>query len=629
MQTEKIKILIESHGHNFVGYIPRNKKEKTKQFVIFDCKCGRSNSFKKDLGAFKKHPYCCLCGKDYVINNFVKLQDDEIERHFVDSGCKLIKSYMHDFGGYKKVVVEYICSCGNESKKMLGNFLKAKQCQSCGNKKKGAVAGTEETKKKRAETNITLYGFECQFSDPATIEKIKQTNVKNLGVENPFSSPEIQEKIKETNIKNLGVENPFSSPEIQEKIKQTNVKNLGVENPLSSPEIQEKIKETNVKNLGVEYPMQNELVKKKAAETWDSKTPEEREEIANKIREAREAKTPEEVEEIVSKFIKTSLTNWGFDHPMQNELVKKKGMATKLKNHGTVHPHIHFGKTQKEIQDFLNSFGCDFVENDYSILEGKEIDLYDCNKNIAIEYCGLFWHTDSSWNPRDKNYHHNKYIKCLKKGVNLITIFEDEWINRKSQCKNVLKSILGIYDLRVYARKCTIVKLNKQEFNDFCDEYHLQGKNTLGQIFYGLKYENTLVAAMSFGRHHINNHDLVLDRFCCKGDVQVVGGASRLFKACLTEAKALGFQKVISWSDNRWRQGNVYEKLGFTLEKELDPDYSYVYLKNPKNKRISNLSMAKKSMNRPPDMTEKAWTILNGFGRIYDCGKKRWVYNIA
>jgi predicted GNAT family N-acyltransferase len=294
-----------------------------------------------------------------------------------------------------------------------------------------------------------------------------------------------------------------------------------------------------------------------------------------------------------------------------------------------VHPNIHFGKTQKEIQDFLNSFGFSFVENDYSILGNKEIDLYDCNKKIAIEYCGLFWHTDLSPNPRDKNYHYDKHNKCLEKDIHLITIFEDEWVNRNYQCKNVLKSILGIYDLRVYARKCTIVKLDKKEFNYFCDEYHLQGKNTLGQIFYGLKHENTLVAAMSFGSHHRNNHDLVLDRFCCKGDVQVVGGASRLFKACLTEAKTLGFQKVISWSDNRWRQGTVYEQLGFVLEEELVPDYSYVYLKNTKNKRISKQSMQKKNTNCPPDMTEKEWATINGFGRIYDCGKKRWVHNIV
>jgi hypothetical protein len=39
--------------------------------------------------------------------------------------------------------------------------------------------------------------------------------------------------------------------------------------------------------------------------------------------------------------------------------------------------------------------------------------------------------------------------------------------------------------------------------------------------------------------------------------------------------------------------------------------------------------MQKKHTNCPPDMTEKAWAILNGLGRIYDCGKKRWVYNIV
>jgi hypothetical protein len=496
-----------------------------------------------------------------------------------------------------------ICTLCNNQKIVLRQDLvsgKATKCADCYNKERNEKKQNNIKTEKEHQVNCDycgklfsrtirnekrshkLVGKNACTNESCRLEKRKETNLLLRGKPYASQCDEAKEKVKNA----WESKTDDQLKEINEKREDTMFENYGVRNPFQSEIIKEKKKKTSFENWGVENPMQNELVKKKVADAWELKTAEDLEEIINKVR------------------------------------------TTKIDRYGTVHPNIHFGKTQKEIRGFLNSFGCNFLENDYSILGNKEIDLYDCNKNIAIEYCGLYWHTDLSPDPRDKNYHYEKHTKCLQKGVNLITIFEDEWVNRNSQCKNVLKSILGIYDLRVYARKCTIIKLDKQEFNDFCDEYHLQGKNTLGQIFYGLKYENTLVAAMSFGRHHRNNHDLVLDRFCCKGDVQVVGGASRLFKACLTEAKNLGFQKVVSWSDNRWRQGTVYEQLGFTLEKELGPDFSYVYLKNTKNKRISKQSMKKKNTNCPPDMTEKVWAILNSLGRIYDCGKKRWVHNI-
>ena len=78
------------------------------------------------------------------------------------------------------------------------------------------------------------------------------------------------------------------------------------------------------------------------------------------------------------------------------------------------------------------------------LLEGKEIDLIIPQLKIAIEYNGLYFHTED----RGKNstYHLNKTLACKQFGYKLIHIFEDEWMVNKELVKSKLKHILGVSD---------------------------------------------------------------------------------------------------------------------------------------------------------------------------------------
>ena len=60
--------------------------------------------------------------------------------------------------------------------------------------------------------------------------------------------------------------------------------------------------------------------------------------------------------------------------------------------------------------------------------------------HIAIEYNGLRWHSEEF--NKDKNYHLNKLIKCNEKGIRLIQIFEDEWIEKQEIVLKKIKHIL-------------------------------------------------------------------------------------------------------------------------------------------------------------------------------------------
>ena len=82
------------------------------------------------------------------------------------------------------------------------------------------------------------------------------------------------------------------------------------------------------------------------------------------------------------------------------------------------------------------------------------------------------------------------------------------------------------------------------------------------------------------------------------------------------------YEKVITWSDNRWTDGSIYEKIGFVFDKNLPIDYCYT-----KNEKIvSKQSRSKKQSKCPNDMTEVEWSHYNKWYRIWDCGKKRWAW---
>ena len=145
---------------------------------------------------------------------------------------------------------------------------------------------------------------------------------------------------------------------------------------------------------------------------------------------------------------------------------------------------------------------------------------------------------------------------------------------------------------------------------------------------FSLVFEGNIVAAMSFGRHPRNKKTIVLDRLCFKSNVTIVGGASKLFKACKMWGYDNDYREVITWSDNRWSEGKIYKTLGFVLQVDLGPDYSYVKFKSP-IKRISKQSQKKSNTGCPKETTEKEYALKNGLARIWDCGKKRWSCNLA
>jgi hypothetical protein len=82
---------------------------------------------------------------------------------------------------------------------------------------------------------------------------------------------------------------------------------------------------------------------------------------------------------------------------------------------------------------------------------------------------------------------------------------------------------------------------------------------------------------------------------------------------------------IISFSDNRLHSGNVYQKMGFVNDRDIPPDY-YWY-KN--GKRHHKSTLRKTDKEKTTGLTETQLRQQQGYRKLYDLGKKRWIVNLA
>lgn len=262
--------------------------------------------------------------------------------------------------------------------------------------------------------------------------------------------------------------------------------------------------------------------------------------------------------------------------------------------HGQGCPECYREKSgvERELFEFVKSLlpNNTVEENNRTILDGKEIDVYVPSLKIGFEMNGLIWHSDRF--DTDKSYHLLKTESALSAGVRLIHIFEDEWLNKKEICKSRIRNILGIIDNKISARKCFIREVSNNEAMLFLEENHLQGKR-LSTINIGLFYNDELVEIMCFNQlKYVGEYEIT--RLCSKLNLTICGGASRLLKHFV---KIYNPNKIISNGDRRWTVGSIYDKLNFNLTHVSNPRFFYV----------SN----KKRYDEPND---------DAVNKIYDCG---------
>jgi hypothetical protein len=417
-------------------------------------------------------------------------------------------------------------------------------------------------------------------------------------------------KIKQSCIKKYGVDNVMKVKEIKNTFKNSIYEKYGVEHYSKTSEFKKKYKYTCIEKYGESNVSKNNVIRKKISENLFSK------------------------KESISKYSEKIGNEYNINSYKDNmfEILHNKCCNIFKINRANLYDRINnknilciecnpisIFNSGREIELFhwLDSMGVEYVKNDRNILNGKELDIYIKSANLAIEFNGLYWHSELF---KDNKYHLNKSVKCLEKGITLLHIWEDEWIFKQEIVKSIIMNKLNKISNKIYARNCEIRIVG--DTKDFLDRNHIQGFCS-SSIKLGLFYNNELVSLMTFGKRMINKKvEFELLRFCNLLNMNVIGASSKLFNYF---KKNYQFEELICYSDFRLFDGKVYNILGFSKKYLSQPDYFwYKGLERKHRFTFNKQKLVSEGFNK--NMTEVEIMHERGYYRIFGCGQIRWEY---
>lgn len=354
-------------------------------------------------------------------------------------------------------------------------------------------------------------------------------------------------------------------------------------------------------------------------------------------------RTQEQLEYVKDKdsLLKAIKDNFGDKKPSTYELSQLLGLndhcTLKYIHRYNLENYVDIGgytsRQEKEITDLVKELvgEAKVVSKDRSILGKQELDIYIPDKNLAIEVNGVYWHSDLY---KDKLYHQNKTINCIRKGIRLIHIFEDEWADTEKRTKiiSIIKSALGLYSTKLGARECEVKLIEFKTAKEFLDKYHIQGGGAVSKINIGCYKGDKLVGVMTFGpSRYDNTYEWEIIRECWLPDTAVIGGSERMFKYF---QKLKNPQSVLSYCDASKFLGKVYLRLGFklsTYKPITDPNYVWVqsfsdgeYMTLSRYKTQKS-KLLEQGLGRDEQTEDEIMTEL-GFVKVYNSGNLRFAW---
>ncbi|MFW6225931.1 MAG: DUF7487 domain-containing protein [bacterium] len=400
-----------------------------------------------------------------------------------------------------------------------------------------------------------------------------------------------------------------------DQYKNTCLENFGSEYALQNENVRNKIKNTNLKKYGFEHFSKNE-------------------EYINKIKINKLSKN--------KKYYKNKFNLNIIDKNNDNYVLK----CEKCNNNFSINVNTLKGRYFSSIEictlcnpinstpsykelDFLdfisNNYNNTIINSDKTIIPPYELDIYLPDFNLAFEFNGVYWHSELYC---DKNYHKNKTDLCIKKGIQLIHIYEDDWIYKKDIIKSMVLNKLGLTEYKIFARKCEIKEVtNNKLIKDFLNANHLQG-HVMSSVKLGLFYNDELVSLMTFGKLRnmmkmkSKNGEYEMLRFCNKLNTNVIGSASKLFKYFIRNYNP---QTIVSYADRSHSNGNLYEKLNFKLISITPPNYYYIVNRTKQN-RFNYRKSVLIEQGYDSNKTEHDIMLERKIYRIYNSGNLKFIY---
>lgn len=279
---------------------------------------------------------------------------------------------------------------------------------------------------------------------------------------------------------------------------------------------------------------------------------------------------------------------------------------------------LSVSKPEKELAKFVESLGYQITTSARRIVKNFELDILIPSLNVAIEYNGLYWHSEAK--KPNVNYHYDKWLACQQQGIELIQIWEDQWINNPELVKSLLVQRLNnSFVQTVSAQSSSTEVIKAQEARKFLNFQHLQGFASASHHI-GLhdKESHKLIAVMSLKR---SADALNIVRFAASENRESAFDLFLTFAGVQYSPQSFMFIDDLSFSHS-----TLLEKHGFIACETLKPDYMYTKGKKKLVKSALSLQKFKKdnSLVWQEGASLNELLKLNNFYRIWSAGSVVW-----
>lgn len=285
-------------------------------------------------------------------------------------------------------------------------------------------------------------------------------------------------------------------------------------------------------------------------------------------------------------------------------------------------PLLHnVSKAEKQLLDFIKSiYPGNVIENSRKTIPPWELDIYLPDLNLAIEYDGLYWHSEDMGTPLD--YHLNKTKACEALGLRLVHVFESDWRENPDLVRDSVRRAI-----EASPKTFNVSELVSKEVSPSdAVLFHSCSGIKLGHepVFSFGSYDgDKLVACVSFEKSRLckaAEYELVAASFAIGYDVHGIIDA-----AVVAFDNLIGCYDIVKYVNRAFESPKIYALAGFELDHMQQPtpwywDYGHANPKLLSRHEVRKPEFLASLKHFDSSKTDEKNLADNRIMRVYDCG---------
>lgn len=184
---------------------------------------------------------------------------------------------------------------------------------------------------------------------------------------------------------------------------------------------------------------------------------------------------------------------------------------------------------------------------------GQELDVWIPQYRIAVEYNGMYWHSDKR---RSSSHLLDKTNTCASHDIKLLQVFESEWSSNQLATESALALSIGFF---AYPQPQfgTVLKISSEEAEIFLKRHHLAGYCSDATVWYGAIMKGILVAVVTFTEL---GGEASMVQLCTDNSPS---SAQHIPSIVRTAVVAHNWSTVHHTADRRWIVDHILKKMNF------------------------------------------------------------------